>query len=63
MKEPPAFDWSLLDEAAARIGISEHARKKWRVRREVPSKHWLEISRTTRGKITPEALEALKDVK
>jgi DNA-binding transcriptional regulator YdaS (Cro superfamily) len=57
------LDWRLIDEAASRLGVSEHARKKWRVRRKVPSKYWLEIGRMTMGKVTPEALEALRGAK
>jgi DNA-binding transcriptional regulator YdaS (Cro superfamily) len=58
------IDWVVIDEAAERLGVSEHARKKWRDKtRGVPAKYWLAISRVTMGKITMEALEASKDAK
>lgn len=55
------LDWVAIDEAASRLGVSKHARLRWRdKRRGVPFKLWVKIVHDTGGKVTFKHLQSTK---
>lgn len=56
------LDWNAIDEAASRLGVSKHARLKWRdKKRGIPFKWWYRISKETAGKVTFKQMESSRE--
>lgn len=53
------FNWELVDDVAAGLGVGYFTRRKWRKRKRVPVHWWQTLADASDGKLTADEFQKL----